>query len=78
MSANILKFSVPRKKRPSAQHEKDAPIKKKKKKKNALVDTRLDLYLILRFLCVPLDEAHVPLVVRVPHFENHCPNWTMI
>ncbi len=33
MSANILKFSVPRKKRPSAQHEKDAPIKKKKKKK---------------------------------------------
>ncbi len=42
------------------------------KKKIALVDTRSDLYLILRFLCVPLDEAHVPLVVRVPHFENHC------
>ncbi len=36
------------------------------------MDTRPDLYLILRFLCVPLDEAHVPLVVRVPHFENHC------
>ncbi len=38
MSANILKFSVPRKKRPSAQHEKDPfktiiIIKKKKKKK---------------------------------------------
>ncbi len=31
MSANILKFSVPRKKRPSAQHEKDAPIKTIKK-----------------------------------------------
>ncbi len=42
------------------------------KKKFALVDTRPDLYLILRFLCVPLEEAHVPLVVRVPHFENHC------
>ncbi len=42
------------------------------KKKIALVDTRSDLYLILRFLCVPLDEAHVPLVVCVPHFENHC------
>ncbi len=41
-------------------------------KKIALVDTRSDLYLILRFLCVPLDEAHVPLVVSVPHFENHC------
>ncbi len=41
-------------------------------KKIALVDTRPDLYLILRFLCVPLEEAHVPLVVRVPHFENHC------
>ncbi len=39
-------------------------------KKNALVDTRPDLHLILRFLCVPLEEAHVPLVVRVPHFEN--------
>ncbi len=36
------------------------------------MDTRPDLYLILRFLCVPLEEAHVPLVVRVPHFENHC------
>ncbi len=35
------------------------------------MDTRPDLYLILRFLCVPLDEAHVPLVVHVPHFENH-------
>ncbi len=42
------------------------------KKKITLVDTRPDLYLILRFLCVPLEEAHVPLVVRVPHFENHC------
>ncbi len=42
------------------------------KKKIALVDTRPDLYLILRFLCVPLEEAHVPLVVGVPHFENHC------
>ncbi len=37
------------------------------------MDTRPDLYLILRFLCVPLEEAHVPLVVREPHFENH---WT--
>ncbi len=36
------------------------------------MDTRPDLYLILRFLCVPLEEAHIPLVVRVPHFENHC------
>ncbi len=45
------------------------------KKKIALVDTRPDLYLILRFLCVPLDEAHVPLVVRVPHFENRCITW---
>ncbi len=35
------------------------------------MDTRPDLYLILRFFCVPLEEAHVPLVVRVPHFENH-------
>ncbi len=43
-----------------------------KKKKNALVDTRSNLYLIQRFLCVPLEGAHVPLVVRVPHFENHC------
>ncbi len=32
-----------------------------------------NLYIIQRFLCVPLEEAHVPLVVRVPHFENHCP-----
>ncbi len=40
-------------------------------KKIALVDTRPDLYLILRFLCVPLEEA-LPLVLRVPHFENHC------
>ncbi len=40
-------------------------------KKIALVDMRPDLYLILRFLCVPLEEDHVPLVVRVPHFENH-------
>ncbi len=39
-------------------------------KKIALVDTRPDLYLILRFLCVPLEEAHVPLVVHVPHFEK--------
>ncbi len=44
------------------------------KKKIALVDTRRDLYLILRFLCVTLEESHVPLVVRVPHFENHCSN----
>ncbi len=36
------------------------------------MDTWPDLYLILRFLCLPLDEAPVPLVVRVPHFENHC------
>ncbi len=42
-----------------------------KKKKIALLDTRPDLYLILRFLCVPLEQAHVPLVVRVSHFENH-------
>ncbi len=53
-----------KKKHLSAQHEKEF-------KKNALVDTRPDLYLLLRFLCVPLEEAHVPLVVRVPHFENH-------
>ncbi len=32
MSANILKFSVPRKKRPSAQHEKDASHLKQLKK----------------------------------------------
>ncbi len=37
------------------------------KKKFALVDTRPDLYLILRFLCVPLEA-------RVPHFENYCYN----
>ncbi len=36
------------------------------------MDTRPDLYLILRFLCVPLEKSHVPLVVRVPHFENRC------
>ncbi len=41
-----------------------------KQLKIALVDTRPDLYLILRFLCVPLEKSHVPLVVRVPHFEN--------
>ncbi len=29
------------------------------------MDKRPDLYLILRFLCVPLEEA------RIPHFENH-------
>ncbi len=40
------------------------------KKKIALVDTRPDLYLILRFLCIPLEKAHEPLVVHVPHFEN--------
>ncbi len=44
-------------------------------KKIALVDTRPDLYLILRFLCVPLEESHVSLVVRVPHFENRWPRW---
>ncbi len=55
------------------RRKKTLPFKKKKKKKKkiALVDTRPDLYLILRFLCVPLEQAHVPLVVRVPHFENH-------
>ncbi len=40
-------------------------------KKSLWWTRRPDLYLILRFLCVPLEEAHVPLVVRVPHFENH-------
>ncbi len=43
----------------------------KQLKKIALVDTRPDLYLILRFLYVPLEKSHVPLVVRVPHFENY-------
>ncbi len=38
---------------------------KKFAKKNALVDKRPNLYLIQRFLCIPLEEAHVP------HFENH-------
>ncbi len=63
----------------SRYQEKNARVFSMKKtlpfktiKKIALVDTRPDLYLILRFLCVPLDEAHVPLVVRVPHFENRC------
>ncbi len=31
---------------------------------------RPNLYLIQRFLCAPLEETHVPLVVRVPHFET--------
>ncbi len=35
--------------------KKTLPLKKKKKK-IALVDTRPDLYLILRFLCVPLEQ----------------------
>ncbi len=39
------------------------------------MDTRSDLYLILRFLCVPLEEAHVPLVVRVPHFWRFSTAW---
>ncbi len=36
---------------------------------------RPDLYLILRFLCVPLEESHVPLVVRVPHFWRFSTAW---
>ncbi len=39
----------------------------KQLKKIAFVDTRPDLYLILRFICVPLDEAHVPLVYDTYH-----------
>ncbi len=50
--------------------KKTLPFKTIKKKNR--FGGHADLYLILRFLCVPLDEAHVPLVVRVPHFENHC------
>ncbi len=38
-------------------------------KKIPLVDTQPDLYLILRFLCIPLEKSHVPLV------ENRWPIW---
>ncbi len=52
---NILQLSAPRKKRPSAQHAKGIYIY---------------LFLFPRLVCVPQEEAHVPL--RVSHFENHC------
>ncbi len=71
MSANILKFSVPEKNARVLSMKKTLPFKTIKKK-NCFGGHAPDLYLILRFLCVPLEEAHVPLVVRVPHFENHC------
>ncbi len=76
MSANILKFSGDKKKTPECSAWKRRSHFKQLKK-IALVDTRPDLYLILRFLCVPLEEAHVPLVVLVPHFENHCSSLLM-
>ncbi len=60
---NILQLSAARKKCPRAQHELDAPIYNNSVasgKTPALVDLRSNLYLIQRFFCEPLEEAHEP------------------